>query len=106
MWKAKDDAWMASKGGLEAMGRGEYAHWVGIAVDGAFGRRGIATELYRRNVELLRKKGFKGAVAETASAFSEKAAEKNGFSRFSATEYATYETEAGVRFFAPVQAPH
>ena len=106
MWVARDAAWMESKGGLDAMAKGEYAHWVGLAVSSAYGQRGIATELYRRNVNLLREKGFKGAVAETASAFSQKAAEKNGFTRFSATEYATYETEAGERFFEPVQAPH
>merc|ERR1719160_687810 len=106
MWIAQDNAWMESKGGLDAINKGEYAHWVGLAVDSDFGQRGIATELYRRNVELLRDKGYKGAVAETASAFSQKAAEKNGFNRFSTTEYATYKTEAGELFFEAVQAPH
>merc|ERR1712187_894185 len=81
MWVARDNEWMESKGGLDAMSKGEYAHWVGLAVDSDFGKRGIATELYRRNTELLREKGYRFAVAETASAFSQRAAEKNGFSR-------------------------
>merc|ERR1711998_521628 len=99
-------AWMEPKGGLDAISKGEYAHWVGLAVDSDFGKRGIATELYRRNVELLREKGYRGAGAETAPAFSQKAAEKNGFNQFSTTEYATYKTESGELFFEAVQAPH
>merc|ERR1712046_50591 len=106
MWQGKDDEWMASKGGLEAIKEREWAHFVGLAVDPEFGKRGIATELYRQNLRLLQSKGFKGGVAETASAFSQKAAEKNGFTPFSSTEYATFKTEPGELFFEPVQAPH
>merc|ERR1712113_379439 len=83
-----------------------WAHFVGLVVHPDFGKRGIATELYRQNLMLLKSKGFKGGVAETASNFSQRAAEKNGFKAFKSIEYQSYRTENGEQFFAPVQAPH
>merc|ERR1712217_758739 len=106
MWASRDDAWTESKGGLDKMQEGEWAHFVGLVVDPEFGQRGIATELYRQNLAYLKSKGFKGGVAETASNFSQRAAEKNGFQRFATVDYQSYVTESGERFFAPVQSPH
>merc|ERR1712060_994008 len=106
MWTACDDEWTLSKGGLDQMKEGEWAHFVGLAVDSNFGQRGIATELYRQNMLLLKSKGFKGAVAETASNFSQRAAQKNGFKAFKQVEYQSYVADDGDHFFAPVPAPH
>jgi hypothetical protein len=106
MWADCDDAWTKRKGGLDEMEEGQWAHFVGLVVDPDFGQRGIATELYRQNLLHLKSKGFKGGVAETASNFSERAAEKNGFERFKTVDYQSYVSETGEKFFAPVQAPH
>merc|ERR1712060_928120 len=106
MWTACDDEWTLSKGGLDQMKEGEWAHFVGLAVDPSFGQKGIATELYRQNMLHLKSKGFKGAVAETASNFSQRAAQKNGFKKFKQIEYRTYVADDGNRFFAPVPTPH
>merc|ERR1711879_882766 len=68
---------------------------MGLAVDPHFGQKGIATELYKQNLMLLKKKGFKGGVAETASNFSQRAAAKNGFKAFKEVDYQSYVTEQG-----------
>merc|ERR1712151_288271 len=60
----------------------------------------------KQNMALLRERGYKGAVAETASNFSQKAAEKNGFTPFKRVDYQSFVTDSGEHFFAPVQAPH
>lgn len=100
--------------------RGEWAHWTGVTeqtsqltssgvtVHHDYLGRGISTNLYKVNCELLKLKGFKGALAENVSAFSAKAAENCGAQLVAKQEYTTWEYPAGSGQFplACVKPPH
>jgi len=102
MWKEHADKWVEKRA---PKNHGEWANWDGLAVHEDYGRQGIGEKLYRHNIELLKSKGYKGAVTACTGAFSQKIAEKVGVQLFSRTIYAEY-NHKGEFPLAKVAQPH
>ncbi|HZM36234.1 MAG TPA: GNAT family N-acetyltransferase [Burkholderiales bacterium] len=76
-----------------------------VGTDPRFAGRGIAARLFRICAELARENGFRRCVTECTGRFSQKAAERAGFSEVSRLSYGDFRFD-GRAVFAAVPAPH
>ncbi|CAF1619290.1 unnamed protein product, partial [Didymodactylos carnosus] len=96
LWLKFDTDWAQTK--EQPIRRGQWAHWVGVVVHPDYSNRGIARSLYEHNVNLLKSKGYTGAICENASAFSAKAVEKVGGKLIFVQPYSTYQYNGNFPF--------
>lgn len=57
----------------------EFPHMFGISVEEEFCRQGLATEIYRRAIGLMKERGFSWSLVAFISPYSRAAAGRNGF---------------------------
>lgn len=84
---------------------GEAADLWMVGTDPRFAGRGIAARLFRICAELARENGFRRCVTECTGRYSQKAAERAGFTEVARLAYAAFRFEGGP-LFAGVPAPH
>jgi len=106
MWGMCDKMWADSKGGEENIKTGEWAHFVGLAVDPEFIIGSLPSQLLSESLTLLEKKGYRGAVLETHCSLDHALAERVGFKKFVSVNYKRYRDEAGKASFAALKRPH
>ena len=76
-----------------------------VGTDPRFARRGIARRLFQICAERARERGFGRCVTECTGGFSQRAAERAGFSEVTRLAYRDFRF-AGRSVFADVPAPH
>ena len=89
LWQKFDSDWEKTK--PQPIIKGQWAHWMGVAVNSEYGKAGIAQKLYEHNIDLLKSKGYLGAICENTSAYSSRSAEKAGVKLIYSHPYATWE---------------
>jgi len=99
-----DEAYESKRPGL-APGDAVDLWMVGVPPDGRFGKRGIASTLFRVSTELAHRSGFVRCVTECTGAYSQAAARKAGFEERARLAYRDFRFE-GRAVFADVVAPH
>ena len=84
---------------------GVRAELVALAVDPAFGGKGIGGKLIQLSYDLMKQKGFLFSYAECGCVYSEKAIVKHGGKIEANWDYATFEFE-GAKPFETMAMPH
>jgi len=106
MWGMCDKMWANSKGGEEKIKPGEWAHYVGLAVDPQFITGSVPSKLLSESLNILATKGYRGAVLETNCSLDHALAERVGFKKFVSVNYKRYRDENGRASFAALKSPN
>jgi len=106
MWGMCDEMWADSKGGKENIKPGEWAHFVGLAVDPKFITGPVPSKLLLDSLKFLEKKGYHGALLETNFTLDHALAKRVGFKNFVSVNYKRYRDDNGRASFAALKSPH
>lgn len=99
-----DEAYEAKRPGL-ALGDAVDLWMVGVPAGSRFGKRGIASTLYRLTANFGRSRGFGRCVTECTGHFPQAAARKTGFQERARLSYRDFRFE-GRAVFAEIEPPH
>lgn len=84
---------------FETLGVDEIATLVSVSVDREFRRQGLATEMYRRSLAMLKAKGYSVVEGYFSSPHSRKIASKLGFQLLTESYIGQYENSQGELVF-------
>lgn len=84
---------------FESVGVDEIATLVSVSVEREFRRQGLATEMYKRTVALLKAKGYVAVEGYFSSPYARKIATKLGFQQLAVSYIGQYENAEGELLF-------
>jgi hypothetical protein len=99
-----DEQYEAQRPGLQ-VGQAVDLWMVGVDLRGPFAHHGIARNLFRLSVEVVRERGFERCVTECTGHFSQRCALATGFEERARVPYKEFLFE-GRPVFASIPAPH
>ncbi|CAL8074511.1 unnamed protein product [Orchesella dallaii] len=84
---------------FDTLGVDEIATLVSVSVEREFRRQGLATEMYRRSLAMLKTKGYVAVEGYFSSPFARKIATKMGFQQLAISYIGQYENADGELVF-------